>query len=355
MDSKDIHVRISSGSIINALLFVLLIGFLWVIRDLALIVLAAIVIASALEPIIGFWQRRGVSRVLGAVVLYAGVLLTLSAVVYFFVPPLLNDTATFLRQLSAVTNSFDISSITHGIIPLGNNVLSSADLLNSISGGIATSTGNALGTLSTLFGGLTSFFLIVVFSFYFVVQETGVDDFLRIVTPVAKQSYVLHLWKRSQEKIGKWMQGQIVLALLVGVLLYLGLLILGVNYALLLAVVAGIFELIPVFGQYLAAIPAIIVGFSTGGPTLGFLVTGLYLIVQQFEANLIYPVVVKKVVGVPPILVILAMLIGFKLAGFLGALLGVPLAAAIQEFIGDIDREKKQTLAHLQSAKSETP
>ncbi|MDP4020713.1 MAG: AI-2E family transporter, partial [Candidatus Adlerbacteria bacterium] len=112
------------------------------------------------------------------------------------------------------------------------------------------------------------------------------------------------------------------------------------------AVLAAIFELIPVFGQFLAAIPAIAIALVHGGPTEALFVIGLYVIVQQFEANLIYPVVVKKVVGVPPLLVILALLVGYKLAGFLGVLLSVPIAGAIQELVADIDREKTRALAN---------
>jgi predicted PurR-regulated permease PerM len=186
--------------------------------------------------------------------------------------------------------------------------------------------------------------LVVVFSFYFAVEETGVDDFLRIVTPVKHEAYVLDLWRRSQDKIGKWMQGQLILAAIVGLLLFLGLTILGIKYALLLAVLAGVFELIPVFGQILAAIPGVIIAFTSGGVTEALLVMGLYVVVQQFEANLIYPVVVKKVVGVPPLLVILALLVGFKLFGFLGVLLSVPIAAAIQELVADVDKRKRAVL-----------
>src|SRR4029078_7921335 len=142
----------------------------------------------------------------------------------------------------------------------------------NISTTITDSTGGIFTTVTAFFGGLVSFILIVVFSFYFSVQETGVDDFLRIVTPIKEQVYVLHLWKRSQEKIGKWMQGQLVLGCIVGVLLYLALVILGVPHALLLAVLAGVFELIPVFGQILAAIPGVAVGFAAGGVTEGLLV-----------------------------------------------------------------------------------
>jgi len=198
--------------------------------------------------------------------------------------------------------------------------------------------------LAGVFGGFLSLILIIVLSFYFAVQETGIDDFLRVITPVKHQEYVINLWKRSKNKIGKWMQGQLMLSLILTVLVFLGLTLLDVKYALLLAVIAGILDLIPIFGSILAAIPAIIIAFVNDGLTLALLVTGLYLIVNQFEANLIYPLVVKKVVGVPPLLVILALIIGFQVAGFLGIILSVPVAAALQEFVSDLQKDKARLL-----------
>ena len=186
------------------------------------------------------------------------------------------------------------------------------------------------------------FVLVVVFSFYFAVQETGVDDFLRVVTPLRYQERVQNLWKRSQIKIGLWMQGQLALALIIGVLVYLGLTILGVPYALLLGLLAAVFELIPVFGPVLSAIPAAAIALTDGGVTLMFLVIGLFAVIQQFENHLIYPLVVTKVVGVPPLLVILALLVGAKLAGFLGIILSVPAAAVIQELVYELGQERKK-------------
>jgi predicted PurR-regulated permease PerM len=165
---------------------------------------------------------------------------------------------------------------------------------------------------------------------------------LQVVTPLRHQKYVLSLWKRSQIKIGLWMQGQLLLGLIVGVLTYLGLVILGVPYALFLAPLIALFELIPVFGPILAAIPAVIVAFGTGGVSLGFLTVGLYLIVQQFESHLIYPLVVRKVVGVPPLLVIIGLIVGAKVAGFLGIILSVPIAGALKEYIDDVNKAKLQ-------------
>jgi len=184
----------------------------------------------------------------------------------------------------------------------------------------------------------------VVLSFYLAVQEDGVGKFLRIVTPRTHEKYVIDLWKRTQIKIGLWMQGQLVLALVVGVLVYLGLLVLGIPNALFFAVIAAFLEMIPLFGPIIAASPAVVAAYVAGGASAGIIVTGLYLIIQQFENHLIYPLVVKKIVGVPPILVIISLLIGFKLAGFLGIILSVPLSAMLVEFLDDMHKKRESEI-----------
>ena len=100
-------------------------------------------------------------------------------------------------------------------------------------------------------------------------------------------------------------------------------------------------ELIPLFGPIIAAIPAVLIGLIESA-TLGLMVTGFYVIIQQFENHLIYPLVVRKVVGVSPIVVILALVIGGKLAGFLGLLLAVPLVTALLELLNKFERDKTE-------------
>ena len=180
----------------------------------------------------------------------------------------------------------------------------------------------------------------VVFSFYLAVEEDGVGKFLKAITPIKHEKYIVALWKRSQRKIGLWMQGQLVLAIIIGMLVYLGLLIIGVPNALLLATLAAAFEIIPLFGPILASIPAILISFASGGFPLAFLVLGLYVIIHQFENQLIYPLVVKKVVGVSPIVSIVALVAGWQLAGFLGIVLSVPIATVFIEFFDDFEKDK---------------
>ncbi len=342
---KDVNVHITAGSIVTVFLFGILAALLWFLRDIVLIVLTAVVIASAIEPGILALRRYRINRVFSVILIYVCVAVVFFGIVFLFIPPLVDDAVSFLTRLPATLAGLSLADATHGLLPDFSASFSPSDFIASISQTISATTGGVFTTLSAFFGGITSFVLIVVFSFYFSVQETGVDDFLRLVTPAQHQAYVLGLWKRSQDKIGKWMQGQLILGAIVGVLLYLGLTILGVPNALLLAVLAAVFELIPVFGQILAAVPAVAIGFVDGGVTGALLVAGLYLVVQQFEAHLIYPVVVKKVVGVPPLMVILSLIVGAKLAGFLGILLSVPIAGAIQELVADVERRKNKELA----------
>ncbi|HUO56353.1 MAG TPA: AI-2E family transporter, partial [Candidatus Paceibacterota bacterium] len=261
---------------------------------------------------------------------------------YFFLPSLFGDISSFI---SSLPNYIETINQTGALDQFANIVglpapstLPAESLLNNIHNALDIGVfNNAFDTASQIFGGIFSFVLIIIFSFYFAVLETGVDDFLRIIVPKNQQEYVLGLWRRSQHKIGLWMQGQLLLAIIMGVLVFLGLTILGVPDALVLATVAGCFEIIPVFGPTLSAIPAVAVAFATGGITLGLLTVGMFVIAQQFENYLIYPLVVTRVVGVPPLLVILALIVGGEFAGFLGIILSVPIAATVQEFVRDIE------------------
>lgn len=350
--NKDVTIHISSESVVKAILIVVLFVVAFILRDLLLVVLTSIIIAASIEPITRWFIARRIPRVPAVVGIYIGLALLLTSIFYFLLLPLLNEMSGFLSSLPTYLETVELWSTSDttfiGRQPVVQGLQESVSLREVIGGlnsTVSTATGSALNTISFVFGGVLSFVLMIVLSFYLCVQEEGIKRFLSMITPYRHRKYVIDLWSRSEEKIGLWFQGQLLLVVIIGVLTYLGLLLLGVENALLLAALAGIFELIPLFGPLLAAIPAIAIAFITGDPTLALLVAGWYLIVQQFENQLIYPLVVRKVVGVPPILVILAIIAGGTLAGFIGVLLSVPLAAVLLEFLTDyqkgLDAEKK--------------
>ena len=348
-----LSINITPESFFKGLLIILLFWFLFFIKDLVLVVLTAIVIASGMEPLIPWFKKFKVGRLPAAIISYVVIFSIFAGLMFSFIPSVLNEASILLTSVPKYLDSATLwnplnvspeiikdiseSSITAEI---KDSAFGLGDLIKDVQQLASNASQGFVKILSVVFGGLFSFLLIVVLSFYLLVQENGVSKFLALITPIKHEKYVISLWKRSQIKIGEWMKGQLILGIIVAVLVYLGLVILGVENALLLAVLTGVLEIIPVFGPIIASIPAILAAFMGGGVTSAILVTGLYVIIQQFESQLIYPLVVKKIVGVSPIIVILALIIGAKLAGFLGIVLSVPLISAFMEFVDDIEKEK---------------
>lgn len=346
----DTVISITAGTIVKGIAILLGAWGLWVLRDLLMVVVTSVILASSIEPGIKFLSRLRIHRIPAVLLMYVGIAGLFIGLIIAFVPPIVNEAADITQKLPSMVQSIDknvlgdkgiMSSIFWGDNKAGAASVNPAleDLFGKIFGADDASKG-VFGAASAIFGGIFSFVLIVVLSFYFAMQERGIENFLRIILPFGNEEYAINLWERSKAKIGKWMQGQLLLGVLIFVLVYLGLTIFGVPYAMSLALLAGILEIIPVFGPILAAIPGVILAFTLGGPTLAAIVAAFYLLVQQFESHLIYPLVVRKVVGVPPILVILALIIGAQLGGFLGILISVPVAAALMELVEDIERKK---------------
>jgi predicted PurR-regulated permease PerM len=344
---KEIRVSITPGGVVTTLLVIVGAYVFWLLRDLILLVLTAIVIASAIEPGVAFFIRQRLPRFVAALLVYVLVFGSVFVILYFFFPPIVSDAANFLSVMPQYLDTINVSTSLPSIantasLASGSGTQSFVQTLLSLQSVFTAGSSGVLQLLVTFFGGIFSLMLVIVLSFYFALQDTGVDDFLRLVMPVAYEDYSVDLWKRAQKKIGLWMQGQVLLSVIVAILVYLGLLIIGIPYALLLSVFTAMAEIIPIFGSLIAGAVAVIVGYSDGGVALGAIVAGLYVVVNQFESNLIYPLIVKKIVGIPPLLVIVALIAGGTLAGFLGVLLSVPLAAVALELLTDFDKRKRR-------------
>ncbi len=335
---RPIAITITPGTVATALLIILGFWFAFLLRDLLLVVLAAIVFASAIDPFTKWFVKIGIPRVLSVVLVYLVAFVSIVSFFYFFLPPLVNEALDFSKSLPQYMEKLHITS-GHVTFTEEESV-SIMDQLLKLQDVLKASSASVFSAANTFFGGVLSFVLIMVLSFYIAVQEQGINDFLRLVTPSKHHGYILDLWTRAQKKIGRWLQGQLLLSLLVGVLVYIGLLFFDVKYALLLGIVAAVLELIPVFGSILAAIPAVILAFIDSGTTLALVVIVLYTVINQVQGNLIYPLVVQKVLGVPPLVIILAIIAGAQLAGFLGILIAVPVAAAVQEWVRDVEKGK---------------
>ncbi len=349
-------VTISAGTIFKTIIIILLFWVAYILKGLVLILLMSIVIASCVEMITKVLVKRRIPRLLSVIFVYvcgAGILV---GTVYFLLLPLLAQSSQVVKTLPAYlsSESFQTSNFLSNqpfVAGLTNtlNINQLASGINEMIGRLSSGTFN---TVAGIFGGILSFVLVIVLSFYMSVNDEGIPSFLRLITPLKHEPYVLNLWRRAQQKIGLWMQGQLLLALIVGILVFLGLTLVGIPNAILLAFLAGMFEIIPLFGPILSAIPAIALSFVDGGISSVFLVAGLYLIIHQFENHLIYPLVVKKVTGVSPIVSIVALVAGWELGGFLGVVLSVPIATVLMEFLDDFEKNKIEKIERLERMKA---
>ena len=343
MHKEKVSISITTGSIVRVVLVLVLFSIIFILKDLALVLMTAVIIASAVEPAASWIERRRIPRLLAVLFVYIAAAAVVAAIFYFILPSLFQEVLAVVdslqkyAQLNNPSGQFAVMS-WKPVLEALTGALSLKDAVGAVSSSFSTISGGFINAASSIFGGVVSFIVIFVLSFYLSVQRDGVGNFLKIVTPVRHESYVLDLWKRSQRKIGQWMQGQLLLSVIVGLLTYLGLSLLGVRDALVLSFFIALCEFIPLFGPIIGALPAVLFSYLDSGFALALLVAGMYLLIHQLENQLIYPLVVRKIVGINPIIVIISLIAGFELAGFLGMVIAVPLATIAMEYLRDVER-----------------
>ncbi len=247
--SSEKIIQIGSGTILKAIIIIIAFALLYYLRDIALVVILAVVIASAIEPGTQWFSRRRVPRILSVLLMYSTAVIILVGMFYFLFLPLLNQFATLLSSLPSYLGQLQVwNPLADSTLISSNSAIagfsenfSLSQIVEQIDGTASQLSNGFFSTASTIFGGILSFLLVIVLSFYLSVESDGVTDFLKMVTPAKNEKYIIGLWKRSQHKIGLWMQGQIVLAIVVAMLVFLGLTLLRIDNALLLAVLAGVF------------------------------------------------------------------------------------------------------------------
>ncbi len=340
--NNSITINISNKSIIRVLIAIAVVFALLQLTDLVLVVLTSIVIASFVKTVSEKLKTYRIPKALSVLTMYILGFLSLAGLFYFFIPVLIVELSKLIPVIVDLVPDLMNSEAVVGAQSIATSISEGAvvgDILNSLQNTLSSFSSGFFGFISSLFGNIINVVLIVVISFYLSMADDGVESFLRIVTPRKHEAYVIDLWHRSQRKIAHWFRGQMLLALIISLMTFVGLALLGVEYALLLAVIAAFAELIP-FGIIFAAIPAVSLAFATGGLPLAILVVILYVVIQQIENYVLQPLIVGKVTGISPIAIILAVLISLKLAGFWGLILAIPVSVTLLEYIKDLEKEK---------------
>jgi len=342
MASKKQTLELSFNTIAKTLLVIFLIFFAYLIKDVLAILFFALIIASSVNIPVSWLAKYRMPRSISVILVYVLTLTILGLFLALTITPLATELKQFSDFIPNITSKFSsgikmFEAASGGQSQLQEFFLTLSEKVSQLRINFLSLTGNVVGRL-------TSFAFVFILSFYLAIEEKGVKKFIRAVTPKTKENYVISLWERGQKRLSRWLGAQLLLGLIVGLMTFIGLSILHVPYALALALLAGILELVPTVGPILAAIPAVLIAFIKS-PVIALITLALYIVVQQLENNLLVPKIMQKTVGLNPVVTILALLIGVKLAGFTGMILSIPATMLIHEYSKNIlDRPEYQKM-----------
>ena len=327
---QDKNFVISFKSILIFLLTVFLIWVFWLIRDIVLFLFVSLILALALEPFVDFLVRKKIHRGFSVVFVVFSLLIIIAGLASVSLAPfiqqsqvLITNFPNYMKSLSEIPGAGDyINKFNEGILA-----------------GLNQTGGSVINFTLGAFSGVLSLILIFVFTIYMLLDFKNLRLMFVDLFEDERRDEIQKLVTKIETRLGSWLRGQILLMLIIGVLTYIGLLIIGMDYALPLAVIAGLLEVVPIVGPIISLVPAALIGFFIS-PVVGVGVVILYLFVQQLENSLIVPKVMQKAVGFNPLITIIALMVGGQLLGVVGAILAIPILITFYEVFMYVIKDK---------------
>lgn len=312
-------IEISHRTIIFTVFFLIGLWLLFEIRQIIVALFVSLILMSAINPTVNRLEKYRLPRWLAILIVYIIVIAVVGGMMAMMITPLVEQTASFINK--SIYYLKDVGNF--GIDP--NVLASQLAQLGSIPA-------NILRVTVDFFSNIVAVIALAFMTFYLLLERKNLDKYLIAIFGNEREKEAIHVVNNIERRLGSWVRGELTLMILIGLMSYVGLRLLGVEFALPLAILAGLLEILPNIGPVVSAIPAVLTGLMVS-PMMALAVAALYFLIQQSENTFVAPKVMQKVVGVNPLITILSLSIGFKLAGVAGAVLAVPIVLVIQELI----------------------
>lgn len=340
MEQENKVLDISWGTILKISLAFLCFYLLYLVRDILIAFIFALVISILFNPAIDFFRKFKIPRVIATIFVYVAVFGILGLTIYWTAPVFVNE----IQQFSQLFPQY-FEKISPSLRGLGIEAFENMESFTMAMGQmLQKASSDILSALAIFFGGIGSTIFILAIAIFLSLEEKGVEKIIALLAPKNYENRVLAIWENSQRKVAGWFGTRLLTCLFVGVAVFITLYLFKVDYALSLALLAGILDFIPILGPVFAGVIAFVfVALDSWLKAIFVLIA--FLLIQQIEGNILSPVLAKKFVGLPPVLVLLSLAFGGALFGILGAILAVPLAGIIFEFVRDFLKRKKEEKA----------
>ena len=337
------HVRdISWGTILKLSIVVLCFYILYLIKDLLVWFLFALIISVLFNPAIDFLQKRKVPRVLGAIFVYFGIFGMITLSIYLTIPLFISEIQQFFQ---AFPQYFE--KIAPPLKGLGLQAFENLEnFINIFRGTLEGMAANIFSAFFSIFGGIFATFFVIMTAFFLSLEERAIEKTLRLIFSKKYEAFALNLWEKCQKKVGGWFVARILGCVFVFGASYLTLSLFNIKYAFTLGILAGFLNFIPFIGPIITGFLLFILIFLDSITKAIFVVVA-FILIQQIENNIITPLLTRKFVGLPPVLVLVSLVIGGKLWGIAGAILCIPLAGILFEFCRDFLKKRKEEKAEV--------
>jgi len=319
----------------------ILLASLWVVRSSLMIIYVSAIVAMGFSPLVGVIERkssgrRRIPRTLAILTIYLAIVGTVVAVGMMVIPPLIEQGGELWSRAPGWFNDLQRSLIRYRLMTASNrSTLAEAVQRAPASGGAGGAISTVFGALSSVVGGVFGIVTILILSFYLLIEGRAQFEYVMRFIPEESRARFVAAAQHSVQKVSAWLGAQVILAAVMGLFAAAGLALMGVPYFYVIALVAALGETIPIVGPIVAGVTAVIVALTVSG-RLALMVGAYFLVLHQLEANILVPKIMEKRVGVSPVTVIIALLVGGELWGLLGAVLAIPTAAIIAVIVDEL-------------------
>lgn len=314
---------------------------LWRVQEVLFLLLMAILLATAIEPLVKLLRRGPFTRGSGVVAVYTLIVLVIGLPAYVIVPNVLSQAADFMAALPdrlAELRPYLIGLRPTMLVPIALGMLDNT--IHAVQSPQQPAQEQIVEAGTTAAHTLLSFVTVFVMAYYWLVERASIKRVVLRAVPIRHARGVNSVWMEVEEKLGGWVRGQLILMLAIGVMASVAYVLLGLPNPALLGVIAALCEIVPMIGPFLAFAPAVLVALAVVDPTRAVMVVVAALVIQQIESNVLVPRVMGRTVGISPLTVVLGILTGGALAGLPGAFIAVPLAGALQVVLAHLLRSE---------------
>ncbi|KPJ57445.1 hypothetical protein AMJ49_00725 [Parcubacteria bacterium DG_74_2] len=326
---------ISWETILKIGLAILVFYFLFLVKDILVFVFFASIISVLFNPAINFLEERKIPRVISSIFVYLSIFLILGFLIYTLAPLFVSESQQFSQLLSQYLQKLSPTLKFLGFRAVENL----EDLSKILQEWLQTSSTSIVAAIGSIFGGVISTFSILALAFFFSLEEKEMENMVSIFLPEKYRPDILSLLENAQKRVSIWFGARILSCFFIGFLTFLVCYILKINYSTSFSFLAGFLEIVPTLGPIIAGV---IISLFTALDSLwkALLILISFFLIQQIEGNILTPILTKKLIGLPSVFVLIALMIGGKLFGILGAILAIPLFGFLFEFLSDFLKKK---------------